>query len=307
MISKSLKSSGIRRLGLQPLAPNDGQANQQHQQPQPQPGQAQQAQQQQPARAPAIVSARSSKAQALSAFRSLVEGSAVIRPSTAHANDHTTALAAAANHGRDQQQQQEGPAQINPPAGPSTAAGSRPSGDHNRQSTAPAPAQQTLSRPQVPGFPASTAPTAPAQAPAQLKGPPNQLIPKASKALDNLQQQLSSRTLTYLYQFDGLLSTASSALDALAGFLHSTSAHSSSTAVAPAQHGLQQLLQDQQQAAWDPGEQSAAVLDLLLQICMQTWVSYCCYCAASKLHCWGFCHWVADGFAHWFASVCTRV
>jgi hypothetical protein len=124
----------------------------------------------------------------------------------------------------------------------------------------------------------STAPTAPAQAPAQLpRGPPNQLIPNATKALEKLQQQLSSRTLTYIYQVDGLLSTASSALDALAGFLHSTSAHSGSLAVAPSHQGLQQLLQDHQQhAAGDPAAQSAAVLDLVLQICMQTWVSNSC-------------------------------
>jgi hypothetical protein len=155
----------------------------------------------------------------------------------------------------------------------------------------------------VPGFLASTAPTAPAQASAPLpratQGPPNQLIPKATKALEKLQQQLSSRTLTYLYQFDGMLSAASSALDALAGFLHSTSAHSSSSTVAPAQHGLQQLLQDQQQAAGEPGAQSAAVLDLVLQICMQAWVSlWHCFCAASKLHCWVFRHGLAKGFAN---------
>jgi hypothetical protein len=282
MIGKSLKSSGIRRLGLQPLSPNDSQTNQHQPHPQPQPGQAHQAQQQQPATAPSV-SARSSKAQALSAFRSLVEGSAVVRPSTAHANDHTTAAAAAASHDRDQQQQQEGPAQTYPSAVPSTAADSRFFSDPSRQPTAPASAQQTPAHPQVPGFLANTAPTAPAQARALLfKGPPNQLIPKATKALEKLQQQLSSRTLTYLYQFDGLLSTASSALDALAGFLHSTSTHSGSTAVAPAQHGLQQLLQDQQQAAGDPGAQSAAVLDLVLQICMLTWVSN--FCCASKLH-----------------------
>lgn len=260
MHSKSFKSSGIRRLGLQPLAPNQQQAQQQHPPP------VQQAQQtQQPNRAP-VFSSRSSKAQALSAFRSLVEGSALARPSTAQAEGHPAAAA-------DKLDINPGPAQLHAPTAPTPAASSTPLAGNNNQSSAPA--HSTPARPPVPYASAAGLTGKP---PAPVPNiPPQQLIPKAAKALEKLQQQLSGRTLTYLYQFDTLLSTASSACDALATFLHSPSTATLSSSNGPStgtgQHKLLQLLQDQQHAAGDASAQSAAVLDLVLQLCMQIWVS----------------------------------
>jgi hypothetical protein len=262
MISKSLKSSGIRRLGLQTLQPAQDQhaANVQAEQPPPQ-------QHQQPASALPQAAAgapcvRRSKAQALSAFRSLVEGASHARPSTAPDQDHAAAPAAPTRRASDAP----------------TAAAAAP---HDRQpstaTAAPAPALQHSSHAGLPPRPVNTAPAVPAAA---ARTPADQLIPKATKALGKLQQQLSSCSLTYLYQFDALLSTASSSLDALAGFLHSTAtALNSSSSTSRSAAGLPQLLpqEQQQEAGADTPAQSAAVLDLLLQLCMQAWVSFPCY------------------------------
>lgn len=254
MINKSFKSSGIRRLGLQPLQPAQNQQAAIVQEEQP-------PQQQQPDTRPAAPAAaaagapnnKRSKAQALSAFRSLVEGASHARPSTAPDQDRTAAAA---------------PTRQAPDA-PTAAAT-----PHDRQpstAAAPAPALQHSSHAGLPPRPVKTAPAVPAAA----RTPPEQLIPKATKALGKLQQQLSSCSLTYLYQFDALLSTASSSVDALAAVLHSTAAAHNSSSTGKMAAGLPQLLpQEQQHAGTDPSAQSAAVLDLLLQLCMQTWVSF---------------------------------
>lgn len=192
---------------------------------------------------------RRSKAQALSAFRSLVEGASHARPSTAP--DHT---AAAAPTGQE------------PPDAPTAAAT-----PHDRQ-PATAAAAAALQHSSHAGLPPRPVKTAPAVA---ARTPPEQLIPKATKALGKLKQQLSSCSLTYLYQFDALLSTASSSVDALAAVLHSTATVHNSSSTGKMAAGLPQLLpSEQQQAGADLSAQSAAVLDLLLQHCMQTWVGF---------------------------------
>lgn len=259
MISKSLKS-GIRRLGLQPLQPAQDHEAATVQEEQP-------PQQQQPCgtrpAAPAVPPAaagapnnRRSKAQALSAFRSLVAGASHARPSTPPDQDHTAAAAAPTRQAPD---------------APTAAAT-----PHDRQPSTAAPAAPALQHSSdagLPPRPVNTAPAVPAAA-AAARTPPDQLITKTTKALGKLQQQLSSCSLTYLYQFDALLSTASSSLETLAAVLHSTATAHNSSSNGKMAAGLPQLLpQEQHQAGADPSAQSAAVLDLLLQLCMQTWVS----------------------------------
>lgn len=259
MSGKQFKSSGVRRLGQQPLHaeqnPHNSHQQQQHQQPHQQQQQPVQAQQTKPAVPPA----RSSKAQALSAFRSAVHGSSRARLSTVlkqqdHAPTHPAPLA---------------PTAANPPAGASIpAATTTPAPAPPAPAPgAPAAALKHTHTPE-PGTTAAQPASAPAPIPAQLPNP--QLIPKASKALDKLQQQLSSRTLTYLYQFDSLLSTASSTLRALVSSL--SAQHGSCGPVSAHQSVLQQLARGQQGAGQDTGTKAAEVLELLLQLCMQTWV-----------------------------------
>lgn len=194
----------------------------------------------QPPPAPAH-SRGSNKAQVLSAFRSLVEGRSSAEHARQHKSEASTGAGGPQHHGDD-----------DPPA----AANPNPNPSQHEHSTAPAPAHSVLRV-------AKTAPTS-----AQIS--PKQLLPRAIKALEKLQQQLSSRTLTYLYQFDGLLSSADASLAAAVALLSSTG----SAGTDDGQTSLLQLYnQDAGTTDADAASKVAAVLDLVLQLCMLTWVS----------------------------------
>lgn len=280
MITKQLQSSGVRRLGLRAAEqdPESHQnavtqhhhtANRQHAAAPPPQQQQQRPPQQQSCKK------RGSRAQALSAFRSLVEGASYARV------HHLESDAAQPLQQQQEQTQQQGgsepPRGAPPPPSTSTA-------------TAAATAAPETAALKPPVFRPSTTATATAARAAAAPTPPCQLIPKATKDLDRLQQQLASRTLTYLYQFDGLLSTASVSLGALAAHLVSAApAHHHSGSISSATAGQALLMQLKPQDAagvhtTDPvgGHNTnnspttatvQGVLDLLLQLCTAAWVS----------------------------------
>lgn len=203
----------------------------------------------------AVPRTRPSKAQALSAFRSMVEGAAYVRQplsgGTIEPSKHQPPAPDSSTPGTAQQQDRLLQAKRPQATTHDKDLGS----DHLRATAATeqaAPVRQT--RPLFPGTTAASA--------ASGGTPPSQLIPAALKALQKLQSQISSRTLTYIYQFDGLLSTASRCLGAVA-------AHFTTHTVATGALPLQQLLQEQQGEAVD----GAAALDPLLQLCSLSWVS----------------------------------
>jgi len=205
--------------------------------------------------APAVPRTRPNKAQALSAFRSMVEGAAFVRQPlpgpTTDPSKHQPPAPDSSTPGTAQQQECVLPAKC-------PQATTRDEDLTRTYLRAAATTEQAAPVHQAPPlFPGTTAASA---APAGT--PPSQLIPAALKALQKLQSQLSSRTLTYIYQLDGLLSTASRCLGAVAA--HFTTTHTVAAGALP----LQQLLQEQQGEAVD----GSAALDLLLQLCSLSWV-----------------------------------
>lgn len=252
-----LKSSGLRRLGIAtaqepPLNQErytDGHSSRQHLTPWQQrqqhtsAHQNEEAQEQNTGRdsiscsktSNSLFPRRDSKLQALSAFRSAVQGAA-----------------APARIGMCKELR--GPASTN-----AAQTASKPTLTNvqapsvTRNPSIPTQGRQALAAPAAQG----------AAQPKPIR--PERMLHEIDQALQALTQQLYSRTLTYLYQFDRLLSTASDMLAALVTHLCSTGT--------PTNQALLQLMQGNPTMNHDASEDLKAVLGTLLQLCMQTWVS----------------------------------
>jgi hypothetical protein len=193
------------------------------------------------AQPPAAIHSRpTSKAQALAAFHSAVEGASRARVGLPEQQQEGTV-------GAPSSVPADGPVQGNAAQLPNAAA----AGPHNHPQVQPL---QATSRQPHTGVPA---------------GNRSQLLQRATKALQNLQQQLQARTHTYLYQIDGLLQAAHDAVAALNTQLAASSAAAGGPATA-----LMQL----SAAGLDETAAPAAATEALHGICCLVWVS------ASQLH-----------------------
>lgn len=211
------------------------------------------------AAAPPLAAGRnrvSSKSQALAAFHSAVEGASRARVGLQEQHQEGTA-------GAPNTTLVDGPGskdlQTNAAQPPTTAAAG---GLHSQPHAQPLAA---TSRP--PRAAAGAAAAAPA-------GTQSQLLQRTVKALQHLQQQLQSRTHTYLYQIDGLLQAAHDAVAALNARL----AASTAAAGEPVPALLQLCAADGglDEAAGGGLDTNAAAADAgkaLQGICCSIWVS----------------------------------
>ena len=219
--------------------------------------------------APQLQHNKSSKAQALAAFHGLVESASKARLAlplpgapvgTAEAEAAAVDDNAAAHRPehfecpQGQRQRCTDPDKITKHAAEPATADAAPQARQLLSATA---GQQHPNQPQSAVPLAAAQPNRPAQ--------PTQLIPRAASALKKLQQQLSSRTLTYLYQFDSLLRQAIAAVTAVASFLTSNGSEEGSAEL------LQQLVQEGCHQAQQHDTVRAA--DALLGLCRSSWVS----------------------------------
>lgn len=213
-----------------------------------------------PASAPQHIK-KTSKAQALAAFHGLVESASRARlglPPPGVPAPTAKAVAVTGHHNEPQGTRDvDGQGRV---GCHSAAADTGLAAPHAAPVPNPQPATDSGPQPssvlqQQPQRPL-TGPTAPAA----IRVNPTQLLCKALTAVQKLQQQLSSRTLTYLYQFDTLLQQAKDALSAVAKYI---SADAGGCA-------LQQLLPIQTAQKKQKHEDTAAYMVLDLSTC--TWV-----------------------------------
>lgn len=202
---------------------------------------------------PPAVSRPTSKAQALAAFRSLVEGAARVLPQPNPTDIHYStpelhSTGTQKEDARQQDQQQHG----------STAGAT-----HVPPPVVDAQQQRLIKRTNIPRPRTASV----------SSGSPDQLLSRASGALQKLLQQLQQRSLTYLYQFDGLLQAARDALAALVHHLTGSTARAVHPAATLQQLLAREQLQQQSRGAASMGTAAAAAVDAVLAICTACWVS----------------------------------